>query len=625
MLSPGAIVGGYRIEGTLGRGGMGVVYEATQFSLDRRIALKALRPELTDDPAFIERFRREGRLQASFDHPHVIDVYEALETDEGVFLAMRMQRGATLAQLLRNGELDGPRALRLLRHVAEGLDAAHAAGLVHRDVKPANVLVSDDDDAYLGDFGLTKAGDGTEVTGTGGMIGTVAYLAPEIVRGEPATPASDRYAFAAMLFECLTGEPIFPRASEAAVLYAHTSEPPPVASRRRPELPRALDAILEDALAKTPTERPAHARGLLDAVERAIGPARLERLGPPPPPSTPTPGPSTPAPVPARPSPRRKLAPALIVSALLGAALAAGAMTLASGGEEDKRPVLRAPAVPQRAQPLGSELAATGRTVDCRGRRPSPASPACSIAQAALPGRRLVIPADGAIFGWAVRGARGEVALQALRPRDGGASQVARSQYETINNATPHYFATNMEVQRGDIIALEVTRGAGVGVSSAPGATTNRWFPTRRGKPPEPPEEGPGTGLDGEVLVRADYVPGASLRVPRQLAGAAAAQAPAGRSVARRRLTFSDGRQVRIALVELRDRLALDLFARDRRVARIDVPGFRPGGRLINIAALNYEDSEAAGEIGVEWVNDNSARVREHYYGVYPRNFEFYD
>ncbi|MDP8968117.1 MAG: hypothetical protein M3N04_05915, partial [Actinomycetota bacterium] len=255
----------------------------------------------------------------------------------------------------------------------------------------------------------------------------------------------------------------------------------------------------------------------------------------------------------------------------------------------------------------------------------SPASPACSIAQAALPGRRLVVPADGAIFGWAVRAARGEIALQALRPRDGGASQVARSQYETVNNETPHHFATNMQVQRGDVIALEVTSGAGVGVGATSGATTQRWFPTRRGKPPEPPDRGPGTGLDRELLVRADYVPGATPRVPRQLTGEAAAAAPGGRRVARRRLTFTDGRSVRIALVELRDRVVLDLFSGERRAARIDVPGFRPGGRLINMAALNYDDSEAAGEVGVEWVNDNSARVREHYYGVSPRTFEFYD
>ena len=622
MLERGAIVGGYRIEGMLGRGGMGVVYEATQLSLDRRIALKALRPELAGDPDFVERFRREGRLQASFDHPHVIDVYEAFEADEGLFLAMRLESGVTLAELLRAGELDAARALRLLRQVADALDAAHAAGLVHRDVKPRNVLVGDDDEAFLADFGLTKAGDGTEVTGTGGMMGTIPYLAPEIIHGERAIPASDRYAFAAMLFECLSGEVVFPRASEAAVLYAHTNEPPPAISERRPELPRALDSVLATALAKVPGERPGSARALVDTVERAIGAERLQDLGPPEPSPTPA---SEPTPVTERTRPtRRRPALTLAAAGLAGAILGAAAVGVAASGDEDGSD-LPAPPVPKRAQPLGSDLSASARTVDCRGRRPSRASPACSIAQAALPGRRFVVPADGAIFGWAVRGARGEIALQALRPRDGGAAQVARSQYETVNNGTPHYFATNLQVQRGDIIALEVTRGAGIGVSTTADATTNRWFPTRRGKPPEPPDKGPGTGLDREVLVRADYVPRAKARVPRQLTGSAAARARKGRSVARRSLTFTDGRRVRMELVELRDRLALDLFRGARRVARVDVPGFRPGGRLINMAPLNYDDSEAAGEVGVEWVNDNSARLREHYYGVYPRKFEFYD
>ena len=617
----GETVRGYRIEGVLGRGGMGVVYEATHLSLNRRVALKALRAELASDPAFVERFRREGRLQASFDHPHVIDVYDAFEADGGLFLAMRLERGVTLAELLRTGELDAARALALLRQVAEALDGAHAAGLVHRDVKPSNVLIGEDDHAYLGDFGLTKAGDGTEITGTGGMMGTLSYLAPEIIHGEPATAASDRYAFAAMIFECLTGDVVFPRSSEAAVLYAHTSEPAPAASERRPELPSALDPVLAAGLAKLPAQRPGSARDLVAMVERAIGD---ERPGAPTPAASPAPG-STPATVPGAGLPRRATVPALVAAGLLGAALAAGAIALAAGGADDQDAVLPPPPVPQRVQPLGSDLRAAGRTVDCRGRRPNPASPACSIAQAALPGRRLVVPADGAIFGWAVRGARGEIALQALRPRDGGASQVARSQYETVNNGTPHYFSTNVQVQRGDIIALEVTEGAGVGVGATAGATTQRWFPTRRGKPPEPPEERSGSGLDREVLVRADYVPGAKLRVPRQLAGEAAVRVSAGRPVARRRLTFTDGRSVRIALVELGDRVVLDLFSGGRRAARIGVPGFRPGGRLINMAALNYEDSDAAGEVGVEWVNDNSARVREHYYGVYPRNFEFYD
>ena len=622
MLTVGAVIGNYRVEGVVGSGGMGVVYEATQISLNRRVALKALRAELAKDPSFVARFRREGRLQASFTHPHALEVFEALETDDGLFLAMRLERGPTLAELLPQGTLDGARTLRLLGQVADALDAAHAAGLVHRDVKPGNVLVGDGDHAYLGDFGLTKAGDGSELTATGAMVGTIAYVAPEVVRGEPATAAADRYSFAAMAYECMCGEVPFPRAAHAAVLFAHTSEPPPAASERRPELPQSVDAVLRAGLAKAPQERPATARELVAGLERAIGGAELA-----PPPvavaQTAGPMPSPATPVPVRRGRRQLLVP-VALGVLAGAAAGAGAVALLADDPQPRTSAAVLP-VPPAAQPLGSALEREGRTVDCRGRSPSPSSPPCTVAQLALPGGRVVIPQDGAILGWGVRGARGEVALQVLRRRGGGAAQVARSQYEIVNNASPHHFETNLDVTRGDVLALEVTQGAAFGLAPRAKATTERWFPTRRGKPPLPADEGPGSGLDGELLVRADYVPGGQRRVPDVLEGEAAAAAPAGKAVARRPLEFTDGRRVTLALVELSDEVVLDLFRRGRRVFRIGVPGFLPGGRLINMSTLNYEDSEAAGEAGVEWVNNNSARVREHYYGVYPRALEFYD
>jgi serine/threonine protein kinase len=199
MLETGTLIDGFRIERLIGRGGMGVVYEATQLSLDRRLAVKVLHPELGEDPAFLERFRREGRLQAALEHPHVVTVHEAGESEHGLFLAMRLVRGSSLAALLREGSLDAARALKFLRQVAGALDAAHAAGLVHRDVKPRNVLVDADDRAYLADFGLTRTGQ------------------------EEATPASDRAAFAAMLLVCLPGvldEPEHPWESATAIVDA---------------------------------------------------------------------------------------------------------------------------------------------------------------------------------------------------------------------------------------------------------------------------------------------------------------------------------------------------------------------------------------------------------------------
>src|SRR3712207_5035824 len=190
LIERGTSFGGYEVERMLGRGGMGVVYEAVQASLERRVALKVLRPELAEDPAFVQRLRREGSLQASLEHPHVLDVYEVGESPQGLFLAMRLIDGPTLAELLQEGELDATRALLLLDQVAGALDAAHAAGLVHRDVKPQNVLVGEGDVAYLADFGLTRP-DAETLTASRPTLGTVAYVAPEVIRGELPGPASD--------------------------------------------------------------------------------------------------------------------------------------------------------------------------------------------------------------------------------------------------------------------------------------------------------------------------------------------------------------------------------------------------------------------------------------------------
>jgi len=276
------VVGSYRVDGILGRGGMAVVYSARHVELGREVALKVLAAELGSDPEFVARFRREGRLQASLEHPHVVTVYEAGESEHGLYLAMRLVRGSTLAELMRERALDASRALGLLRQVGDALDAAHAAGLVHRDVKPQNVLVGDADDAYLGDFGLTRAGGTAGITATGRLVGTISYLAPEVIRGDEAVPASDRYAFAAMVFECLTGTVVFPRRTEAATLYAHSSEPPPRISQRRPELPQVLDGLFARELSKNPDERSHSARGFVDAVGGLLEGAGVGSLGLPP-------------------------------------------------------------------------------------------------------------------------------------------------------------------------------------------------------------------------------------------------------------------------------------------------------------------------------------------------------
>jgi hypothetical protein len=270
MPKTGTVVAGYRIERELGFGGMGTVYEATQLSLERTVALKVLAGNLGRDDEFRARFRREAMLQAALEHPNIVPVYEAGECDEGLYIVMKLVRGSDLKQLAAEGSLKPERALAILDQAASALDTAHAAGLVHRDVKPQNVLVDEDDHAYLADFGLTKGAGERSLTLTGYYVGSLDYTAPEQVRGEPFGAPSDLYAFAALLYEALTGEVPFPHDTEAALLYAHVSEQPPRPSERRPELPVALDDVLARGLAKRPEERFRSATELVEAARRAL-------------------------------------------------------------------------------------------------------------------------------------------------------------------------------------------------------------------------------------------------------------------------------------------------------------------------------------------------------------------
>ncbi len=281
MLERGTIVAGYRIDGVLGDGGMGVVYRATQLSLDREVALKLLSSDLGDDSGFRTRFQREGQLQAALDHDHIVPVYEAGQSEHGLFLAMRMIDGPTLKDLILGGELDPRRALRLLAQTASALDTAHAAGLIHRDIKPQNILIDRGDHAYLADFGLIKAPDeAARLTGTGQFIGTIDYVAPEQIQGDPASAASDIYALAGVLYETLTGEVPFPRPNEAATLHSHVIAPPPKVTDRRPDLPEAIDDIITRGMAKDPAGRPPSATELITSASRALSSSSVFAAGP---------------------------------------------------------------------------------------------------------------------------------------------------------------------------------------------------------------------------------------------------------------------------------------------------------------------------------------------------------
>ncbi len=249
---------------------MGAVYKATQLSLNRVVALKLLAPNLSEDPGFRARFEREGQVQAALDHDHIVSVYEAGQSEYGLFLAMRLIGGPTLKRLILDGSLDPRRTLRLLAQVANALDAAHEAGLIHRDIKPQNILIGRGDHAYLADFGLIKAPDEARLTGTGQFIGTIDYVAPEQIQADPATPASDVYALTGVLYECLTGEVPYPKPSEAATLHAHVMQPPPRLSERRPDLPPALDGVIAAGMAKDPWSRPSRAAELIQSASRAL-------------------------------------------------------------------------------------------------------------------------------------------------------------------------------------------------------------------------------------------------------------------------------------------------------------------------------------------------------------------
>src|SRR3954468_10445651 len=274
QLSIGTTLGGYRIEQIAGRGGMGVVYIAEQLALGRRVALKVISPELADDPGFRERFKHESRIAASIDHPNVIAVYEAGEVDGLLFLSMRYVEGTDLRELIRDtGRVPTARVAHIVTQVAAALDAAHARGLVHRDVKPANVLIAagEADHAYLTDFGLTKhLASASGLTNTGQWVGTADYVAPEQIQGETIDARTDVYALGCMLFQMLTGEVPFPRDSQVAKIYAHLSEPPPHLDYASLGLPAELNDVVRRAMAKAPADRFQSAGDLGRAAQAAI-------------------------------------------------------------------------------------------------------------------------------------------------------------------------------------------------------------------------------------------------------------------------------------------------------------------------------------------------------------------
>jgi hypothetical protein len=345
----GTEVAGYRIVEQAGSGGMGVVYRAEETGLGGRpVALKLLPAALAADPDFRARFLREMRVAAAIDHPNIVPIYRAGEDRGRLYLAMRYVHASDLRRVLEaEGRLASARALAILDQVARALDAAHARGLVHRDVKPGNILLAppvfdgDAEHVYLVDFGLARSdSDDRSFGGGGSFLGTPRYAAPEQAAGRPVDGRTDGYALGCVLYECLTGQPPFSGGSGEAVLLAHLEAPPPQVTALRPDLPPAIDQVVARVMAKDPAARFPTCRALLTAAREA--------LGSPPAPTAPPPAAPAAAPAPAAPAPA---APAPAAPAPAAPAPAAPAP-----GTPEPHPPVPGPPVGERSQPADRVL-----------------------------------------------------------------------------------------------------------------------------------------------------------------------------------------------------------------------------------------------------------------------------
>jgi serine/threonine-protein kinase len=270
----GRRLGHYRIDGVLGKGGMSVMYRATDIRLGRKVALKVIAEHLTEDPEFRERFVDEARNTSAIDHANVVPLYDFGEVDGLLYIAMRLVDGSDLASLIKDGPLKPERVVALLSQVAEALDNLHERGLVHLDVKPANVLVTSRESAgaehiYVADFGLTRRGATGHRTRGGDFLGSPTYAAPEHLRGEPVDARTDAYSLACVLFACLSGRPPF-QGAVPEVIQGHLNREPPSLTEVVPSLPTEIDEVIRRGMAKSPTTRYATCRALIAAARQAL-------------------------------------------------------------------------------------------------------------------------------------------------------------------------------------------------------------------------------------------------------------------------------------------------------------------------------------------------------------------
>jgi serine/threonine protein kinase len=274
VLAPGSTFAGYEIDSVVGVGGVGILYRARQLRLDRPVALKLVEPEKASDPVIRERLRREARSVAALDHPNVVPLYEAGEEDGMVFIATRWVEGTELGALIdREGPMDAMRAARTAAQIAAALEVAHEKDLVHRDVKPSNVILTPEDHVYLTDFALVKrAGTAAGLTAVDQMLGTVDYVAPEAIEGGVTDARGDMYSLGCVLYEMLAGEaPFAGEKGGMAKMWAHVNAEPPPLRERRADVPEALEEVVRLAMAKEPEKRPT-ARVFRKALLKLTGP-----------------------------------------------------------------------------------------------------------------------------------------------------------------------------------------------------------------------------------------------------------------------------------------------------------------------------------------------------------------
>jgi len=372
-LGPGAEIAGYRVKSVLGEGGMGTVYLAERPTAGV-CALKVLSTRLADDPSYATRFKREAQYAEALDHPHILELYDAGEAPDGTpYLAMQYVRGADLAVLLaRDGPLGLAQTLSILGQVADALDCAHAQGLVHRDVKPGNIIVAADGGAapyaYLTDFGLSKNPDADSIalTKQGQFVGTTAYTAPEEILAKPRDHRVDVYSLGCVLYEALVGEPPFVRERALDVLYAHIGDPRPPVSGHQPDLPPEIDAIIAKAMAISPAERYSSCAEFIAAASGLLPHGALST--PDAAPSTPDSAPSTPDAAPATPDAAPSTDTAMHVPALSAASsvYSSPAEDATAASVEPLRLVVRAGVAEGRELVIADE-AALGRLITLDG------------------------------------------------------------------------------------------------------------------------------------------------------------------------------------------------------------------------------------------------------------------